>query len=115
MRSETSRLLFSAMSGLGIDMCSFSALTLLFQVSEKVATEFVALVWKSCPTLRIVTNDGDIQQDTGSGSKLEAYVAGASNDAVGGGGGIKKSARKMKMVPVPYWYEKPMRCVSSKV
>merc|ERR1712151_503884 len=30
--------IFSAMSGSGIDICSFSALTLLFRVSEKVAT-----------------------------------------------------------------------------
>eukprot|EP00986_Skeletonema_menzelii_P011052 scaffold5559_cov158-Skeletonema_menzelii.AAC.4 len=41
--------------------------------------EFVELLKKELPQLRIVLNVGDVQQGTGSGTKLEAYVDQASN------------------------------------
>ena len=34
---------------------------------------------KELPQLRVILNVGDVQQGTGSGSKLEAYVEAASN------------------------------------
>ncbi len=42
-------------------------------------SEFIELVKKEIPSLRIVTNVGDVQQGTGSASKLESYKEGASN------------------------------------
>mmetsp|Transcript_9589 Transcript_9589/g.19889 ORF Transcript_9589/g.19889 Transcript_9589/m.19889 type:complete len:452 (+) Transcript_9589:200-1555(+) len=42
-------------------------------------SEFIKLVKKEIPSLRIVTNVGDVQQGTGSASKLESYKEGASN------------------------------------
>lgn len=44
--------------------------------------EFVELVKKELPQLRIILNVGDVQQGTGSGSMLEAYVDQASNEDV---------------------------------
>jgi hypothetical protein len=41
--------------------------------------EFVVLMKNELPQLRIILNVGDVQQGTGSGSKLEAYVEAASN------------------------------------
>jgi len=41
--------------------------------------EFVVLMKKELPLLRVVLNVGDVQQGTGSGSKLESYVEGAGN------------------------------------
>ena len=41
--------------------------------------EFVELLTKELPQLRIILNVGDVQQGTGSGTKLEAYVDQASN------------------------------------
>jgi len=41
--------------------------------------EFVVLMKKELPQLRIILNVGDVQQGTGSGSKLETYVEAASN------------------------------------
>ena len=44
--------------------------------------EFVVMMSKELPQLRIILNVGDVQQGTGSGSKLEAYVEAASNKDV---------------------------------
>ncbi len=44
--------------------------------------EFVELLKGELPQLRIILNVGDVQQGTGSGSKLEAYVDQASNEDV---------------------------------
>ncbi|KAL7539857.1 hypothetical protein ACHAXR_009672 [Thalassiosira sp. AJA248-18] len=41
--------------------------------------EFVELMKKELPSLRVVLNVGDVQQGTGSGSKLESYVEGSAN------------------------------------
>ena len=41
--------------------------------------EFVKLLKKELPSLRVVLNVGDVQQGTGSASKLEAYESGANN------------------------------------
>eukprot|EP00804_Cyclotella_cryptica_P027372 CCRYP_008813-RB/>CCRYP_008813-RB protein AED:0.04 eAED:0.04 QI:690/1/1/1/1/1/3/190/327 len=49
---------------------------------KSACEEFVALVKKELPMLRIVVNVGDVQQGTGSGSKLEEYAEGATNAAV---------------------------------
>ena len=49
---------------------------------KSACDEFVALVKKELPMLRIVVNVGDVQQGTGSGSKLEEYAEGATNAAV---------------------------------
>lgn len=50
---------------------------------DKVACdEFIALVKKVLPRLRVVVNIGDVQQGTGSASKLESYTEGATNAAV---------------------------------
>ena len=47
---------------------------------EKTACdEFVVLLKKELPQLRVILNVGDVQQGTGSGSKLESYVEQASN------------------------------------
>lgn len=44
--------------------------------------EFVELLKRELPQLRIILNVGDVQQGTGSGSMLEAYVEQASNEDV---------------------------------
>jgi hypothetical protein len=44
--------------------------------------EFIQLLKREMPQLRVVVNIGDVQQGTGSGSKLESYSEGASNAAV---------------------------------
>lgn len=44
--------------------------------------EFVRLLKKEFPTIRVIVNVGDVQQGTGSGSKLENYKEGATNAAV---------------------------------
>ena len=44
--------------------------------------EFIQLMKKELPKLRVVLNVDDVQQGTGSGSKLESYVDGAGNAAV---------------------------------
>lgn len=44
--------------------------------------EFVEMIKKELPGLRIILNVGDVQQGTGSGSKLENYAEGATNAAV---------------------------------
>mmetsp|Transcript_2525 Transcript_2525/g.4547 ORF Transcript_2525/g.4547 Transcript_2525/m.4547 type:complete len:449 (-) Transcript_2525:36-1382(-) len=41
--------------------------------------EFLLMLQKELPKLRVVQNVGDVQQGTGSGSKLEAYVEGSGN------------------------------------
>jgi len=41
--------------------------------------EFLGMVQKEFPNLRAILNVGDVQQGTGSGSKLEAYVEGSEN------------------------------------
>lgn len=41
--------------------------------------EFLVLVRRELPKLRVIINEGDVQQGTGSGSKLESYVQGAAN------------------------------------
>ena len=41
--------------------------------------EFLTILTKELPSLRVVQNVGDAQQGTGSGSKLEAYMEGTSN------------------------------------
>jgi hypothetical protein len=46
---------------------------------KSACDEFVELLRKEMPSLRVVLNVGDVQQGTGSGSKLESYVAGAHN------------------------------------
>ena len=53
---------------------------LIVTSEDKAAcTEFVEMMKKEHPTLRIVLNVGDVQQGTGSGSKLESYTEGATN------------------------------------
>ncbi|KAL7540814.1 hypothetical protein ACHAXR_012682, partial [Thalassiosira sp. AJA248-18] len=44
--------------------------------------EFLLMLQKELPHLRVVQNVGDVQQGTGSGSKLEAYVKGSGNENV---------------------------------
>jgi hypothetical protein len=53
----------------------------LIITSEDAAAcaEFVEMMKKEHPSLRIVLNVGDVQQGTGSGSKLESYTEGATN------------------------------------
>lgn len=41
--------------------------------------EFLELLAIEMPNLRVILNVGDVQQGTGSGSKLESYVEGAAN------------------------------------
>jgi hypothetical protein len=41
--------------------------------------EFVELIHNQLPELRMVLNVGDVQQGTGSGSRLEDYKEGATN------------------------------------
>jgi len=41
--------------------------------------EFIAMVNKELPNLRVLTNVGDVQQGTGSASKLESYNESANN------------------------------------
>ena len=50
-------------------------------ISEDKAAcqEFLLMLQKELPKLRVVQNVGDVQQGTGSGSKLEAYVEGSGN------------------------------------
>jgi len=44
--------------------------------------EFVEMLKKELPALRVVVNVGDVQQGTGSGAKLESYTEGSTNAAV---------------------------------
>ena len=46
---------------------------------KSACDEFIELMKKELPSLRVVLNVGDVQQGTGSGSKLESYVEGAGN------------------------------------
>ena len=46
---------------------------------KSACEEFVEILQKELPQLRVVLNVGDVQQGTGSGSKLESYVEGAAN------------------------------------
>lgn len=46
---------------------------------KSACDEFISLMKKELPQLRVILNVGDVQQGTGSGSKLEAYVEAASN------------------------------------
>ncbi|KAL9189901.1 hypothetical protein ACHAXT_009576 [Thalassiosira profunda] len=46
---------------------------------KSACDEFLQLMKKELPSLRVVLNVGDVQQGTGSGSKLESYVEGAAN------------------------------------
>jgi len=46
---------------------------------KSACDEFLGLMKKEFPKLRVVLNVGDVQQGTGSGSKLESYVEGAAN------------------------------------
>jgi hypothetical protein len=41
--------------------------------------EFLSMLREDMPNLRVILNVGDVQQGTGSGSKLESYVTGAKN------------------------------------
>ncbi|KAL7550180.1 hypothetical protein ACHAWF_013425 [Thalassiosira exigua] len=52
--------------------------------SEEAAAsaEFVALLKKELPRIRVVTNVGDVQQGTGSASQLEVHTEGAKNEDV---------------------------------
>jgi hypothetical protein len=49
---------------------------------KKACDEFISLLKKELPQLRVVVNIGDVQQGTGSGSQLESYEEGATNAAV---------------------------------
>ena len=49
---------------------------------KSACDEFIDLLKKEFPKLRVIVNIGDVQQGTGSGSKLESYSEGASNAAV---------------------------------
>jgi hypothetical protein len=49
---------------------------------KSACDEFLELMKLELPSIRIIQNVGDVQQGTGSGSKLEAYTEGASNAAV---------------------------------
>ena len=46
---------------------------------KSACDEFIDLLRAHYPTLRVIVNVGDVQQGTGSGSKLESYVEGAAN------------------------------------
>ncbi|EJK57735.1 hypothetical protein THAOC_22191 [Thalassiosira oceanica] len=46
---------------------------------KSACDEFLVLVRQELPKLRVIINEGDVQQGTGSGSKLESYVQGAAN------------------------------------
>eukprot|EP00581_Thalassiosira_minuscula_P012214 CAMPEP_0183715984 /NCGR_PEP_ID=MMETSP0737-20130205/10028_1 /TAXON_ID=385413 /ORGANISM="Thalassiosira miniscula, Strain CCMP1093" /LENGTH=438 /DNA_ID=CAMNT_0025945177 /DNA_START=108 /DNA_END=1421 /DNA_ORIENTATION=+ len=52
---------------------------ILTSEDKAACDEFLELLKKELPALRVVLNVGDVQQGTGSGSKLESYVAGAAN------------------------------------
>ncbi|KAL3789123.1 hypothetical protein ACHAWO_012656 [Cyclotella atomus] len=49
---------------------------------SSAASEFVSLVQQHLPQLRIVTNKDDVQQGTGSASKLESYKTNVENEKV---------------------------------
>ncbi|KAL7447630.1 hypothetical protein ACHAXS_000028, partial [Conticribra weissflogii] len=49
---------------------------------KSACDEFLELLNKELPSLRVIRNIGDVQQGTGSGSKLEAYTEGSSNAEV---------------------------------
>mmetsp|Transcript_17368 Transcript_17368/g.37497 ORF Transcript_17368/g.37497 Transcript_17368/m.37497 type:complete len:206 (-) Transcript_17368:497-1114(-) len=49
---------------------------------KSACEEFLQLLQKELPKLRVVQNVGDVQQGTGSGNNLEAYVEGSGNDNV---------------------------------
>jgi len=49
---------------------------------KSACDEFLVLMKKELPTLRVVLNVGDVQQGTGSGSKLESYVRDSENSNV---------------------------------
>jgi len=46
---------------------------------KSACDKFLEMMKKDFPSLRVVLNVGDVQQGTGSGSKLESYVEGAAN------------------------------------
>jgi len=46
---------------------------------KSACDEFLEMMKEELPTLRVVLNVGDVQQGTGSGSKLESYVEGSAN------------------------------------
>jgi len=46
---------------------------------KSACDEFLVLVNKELPTIRVVLNVGDVQQGTGSGNKIDAYMEGATN------------------------------------
>lgn len=46
---------------------------------KSACDEFVEIMKRELPSLRVVLNVGDVQQGTGSGSKLESYVEGSAN------------------------------------
>ena len=49
---------------------------------KSACEEFVEILKKELPQLRVVLNVGDVQQGTGSGNKLESYVESAANEKV---------------------------------
>mmetsp|Transcript_5308 Transcript_5308/g.9887 ORF Transcript_5308/g.9887 Transcript_5308/m.9887 type:complete len:455 (+) Transcript_5308:193-1557(+) len=49
---------------------------------KSACEEFLEILNKELPSLRVIQNIGDVQQGTGSGSKLEAYTEGSSNAQV---------------------------------
>ncbi|KAL9183018.1 hypothetical protein ACHAXT_004805 [Thalassiosira profunda] len=49
---------------------------------KEACDEFIQMVQKEVPKLRVIQNVGDVQQGTGSGSKLEAYFEKTSNNNV---------------------------------
>jgi hypothetical protein len=49
---------------------------------KSACDEFLQLLKDNHPNLRVIVNVGDVQQGTGSGSKLESYVEGAANSDV---------------------------------
>ena len=46
---------------------------------KSACDEFIALLKKTLPNLRIIVNVGDVQQGTGSASMLESYTQGSTN------------------------------------
>lgn len=49
---------------------------------KSACDEFLVLMKKELPSLRVILNLGDVQQGTGSGNKLESYVRGSDNSDV---------------------------------
>lgn len=46
---------------------------------RSACNQFIALLKNDLPMLRVIVNVGDVQQGTGSGSRLESYSEGTSN------------------------------------